>query len=394
MTQRSPASIKKKPLAKYQRVQQTLEHDLRGGKYPAGHRLPPERELAEQFNVSLLTLRQSLSGLEKEGLITRQHGRGTFVESMENAENGSAGDTPIESNAIRKGKRQVELIAYVLIDPPEIPAPYMDNDNLYYRDLLRQVDSEIGKHDRHLIISHSSTADLLAGEYPKAIKSGMVGGIILDGSVTDFHVEVFKKCGLPLLVFGNVPLACDVANIRYDLKEQSYLITKALFSSDKGPVIVGLEPFRVACTHDLFAGYCKACQEEGQYDYVHLFTRQDNHEFVFNQIISQVDGPFCLLLAYGAASTLLSVYRKNNMTLADYPVVVHGSAPFISSESHRRLNVVSETIDSAFVQAGVDVLERMLADQPDHSVTLQPRMKTWQEDSEFRLDVTWHVPNE
>lgn len=42
-------------------------------------RLPPEQDMALQFNVARNTLRQVLFQLEAEGLITRKHGQGTFI---------------------------------------------------------------------------------------------------------------------------------------------------------------------------------------------------------------------------------------------------------------------------------------------------------------------------
>jgi GntR family transcriptional regulator len=43
--------------------------------------LPAERELAEDFSVSRITIRNALDGLVSEGLLTRRHGAGTFVAS-------------------------------------------------------------------------------------------------------------------------------------------------------------------------------------------------------------------------------------------------------------------------------------------------------------------------
>jgi len=43
--------------------------------------IPPERDLAEEYAVSRITVRRALSGLVDEGLLSRHRGAGTFVTS-------------------------------------------------------------------------------------------------------------------------------------------------------------------------------------------------------------------------------------------------------------------------------------------------------------------------
>jgi DNA-binding FadR family transcriptional regulator len=47
-----------------------------------GDRLPGERELAKQFDVSRPILREALKVLEGRGLLNTQHGGGTFVADV------------------------------------------------------------------------------------------------------------------------------------------------------------------------------------------------------------------------------------------------------------------------------------------------------------------------
>ena len=49
------------------------------GALPPGHRLPPERELAQQLGVQRRMVRKALAALAQEGIVSRQVGRGTFV---------------------------------------------------------------------------------------------------------------------------------------------------------------------------------------------------------------------------------------------------------------------------------------------------------------------------
>lgn len=67
----------KEPL--YSIIANRAEARIRSGEWPPGTRLPPERELCRQLDVSRVTLRQALSELEERGLISRHQGRGTFV---------------------------------------------------------------------------------------------------------------------------------------------------------------------------------------------------------------------------------------------------------------------------------------------------------------------------
>jgi DNA-binding transcriptional regulator YhcF (GntR family) len=61
------------------RVYLALRDRIARGEIEPGSRLPSHRELAVEFGVAPLTVRQVLSQLEEEGLVSRQVGRGTFV---------------------------------------------------------------------------------------------------------------------------------------------------------------------------------------------------------------------------------------------------------------------------------------------------------------------------
>jgi len=63
--------------AKYALITANLREQLRH--LPSGTRLPSERELAEQYAVSRMTLRQALDELTVEGWLERVRGSGTFT---------------------------------------------------------------------------------------------------------------------------------------------------------------------------------------------------------------------------------------------------------------------------------------------------------------------------
>jgi GntR family transcriptional regulator len=64
---------------RYHRIAEELRARIAGGELRPGARLPNQRRLALDFGVTLMTLRQALEVLEREHLIDRRHGLGTFV---------------------------------------------------------------------------------------------------------------------------------------------------------------------------------------------------------------------------------------------------------------------------------------------------------------------------
>jgi GntR family transcriptional regulator len=64
---------------RYHRIAEALRERIREGALRPGARLDNQRRLARSFGVTLMTLRQALELLEREKLITRRHGLGTFV---------------------------------------------------------------------------------------------------------------------------------------------------------------------------------------------------------------------------------------------------------------------------------------------------------------------------
>jgi GntR family transcriptional regulator len=65
----------------YQKLQQALRDAIQNRVLAPDEALPPERDLAEEFAVSRITVRKALDGLVNEGLLTRRQGAGTFVAS-------------------------------------------------------------------------------------------------------------------------------------------------------------------------------------------------------------------------------------------------------------------------------------------------------------------------
>ncbi|MBP2020041.1 GntR family transcriptional repressor for pyruvate dehydrogenase complex [Symbiobacterium terraclitae] len=66
----------------YQQIVDQISRMIRDGSLRPGDRLPPERQLAEEFGVSRAAVREALSALDLMGLIEVRQGEGTFVRAV------------------------------------------------------------------------------------------------------------------------------------------------------------------------------------------------------------------------------------------------------------------------------------------------------------------------
>jgi GntR family transcriptional regulator len=63
----------------YKRIQSAIRKRIDAAELKPGDVVPSERELARIHQVSLMTARHALAGLEREGVVERRRGAGTFV---------------------------------------------------------------------------------------------------------------------------------------------------------------------------------------------------------------------------------------------------------------------------------------------------------------------------
>ncbi|MDG4772702.1 GntR family transcriptional regulator [Solwaraspora sp. WMMD792] len=65
---------------RYRRVADQLRDRITSGAIPPGALLPSEVALAKEFNVARGTIRAAINALRQDGLVTTEHGRGTYAQ--------------------------------------------------------------------------------------------------------------------------------------------------------------------------------------------------------------------------------------------------------------------------------------------------------------------------
>jgi GntR family transcriptional regulator len=70
---------KHSPVPIYYQLEEYLKQQIETGVFKEDDAIPSEREIAERYQISRMTVRQAINNLVMEGYLVRQKGRGTFV---------------------------------------------------------------------------------------------------------------------------------------------------------------------------------------------------------------------------------------------------------------------------------------------------------------------------
>jgi GntR family transcriptional regulator len=105
----------------YQRIQDPIRKRVEAGELQPGDAVNSERELARIHQVSLMTARHALASLEREGVVERRRGVGTFVATPKIHFNRLMSYT--EQMAVRGLSTRSKVVCCGLLsDEPEISA--------------------------------------------------------------------------------------------------------------------------------------------------------------------------------------------------------------------------------------------------------------------------------
>ncbi|RYF38460.1 MAG: GntR family transcriptional regulator, partial [Comamonadaceae bacterium] len=103
----------------YAQIEATLRERIR--QMQPGEPLPSDRALASEFAVSYVTLRQAMARLASDGLVSREVGRGTFVQRSV-VEKDMTGLTSFSEDMLNRGMRVHAAVLECAVKPatPEI----------------------------------------------------------------------------------------------------------------------------------------------------------------------------------------------------------------------------------------------------------------------------------
>lgn len=162
---------------KYEQLRDYVVAQIESGALKSGAALPSENRLAENLKVARSTVRQALAALERDGLVLRVHGKGTFVHD----------------EAKQRLRKSQDLFALVL---PE-------TETAFYPSLQRSFETAAAElHNQVVVCNSNNDVDKQASAILQLIDLRVAGVAIVPTTVPPtpaFHIRQLQKHNIPVV---------------------------------------------------------------------------------------------------------------------------------------------------------------------------------------------------
>ena len=148
----------------YQAIIASLQADIAAGRFREGDRLPPERLLVDRFQVSRLTIREAMIGMEILGLVEARRGSGVYV-TVPPAGGIAAGELDIGAFELTAARRLVEGETAALAATTASDEDMAELEEILTRMIAENADAtahhEAADRDFHIGIGRATQNDAL-----------------------------------------------------------------------------------------------------------------------------------------------------------------------------------------------------------------------------------------
>jgi len=319
-------------------MSEKLKDEIQQGLYRIGCKLPSEHNLAKQFGVSRVTVRQALDVLQEEGYINRKQGLGTFVNHLEN------GKPPVK----------IHHVALILADSEILP-----DKNDYYRVELTAAERWLAERDITIFLATLDSGSIAHGVIPPILKQNMIQGVLLDGRVHDIHRHVLEERGLPYIIMGNHPISKDLPQIKIAFERIAANAVEFLYDHNPQPVMLLLAPFPLHFIKEIYNGYCKAVERLPQRRPLLELCQNDDGYVGMKRLLRQGCKKFSVLTTDQVHHGVLQVYREEGISTQDNPIVVIGDPSRIYAAQRSLVHVIPIRAQSVTLSA-VQILTKLI----------------------------------
>lgn len=211
--------MKGKP--QYKKIYEDVLAKINSGQYLPGDKLPSEKELAEEYNVSRITSKQALEMLATQGMVIRRAGLGTFVSELS-----ERGTSFVET--------LMEQVEEDKTKPISIGVIFDSFDYAFGCDLLKSIEWECGKNN--ILMYLKCTYEDIEKE-KKAIEELLrlkVSGLLIMCVQNEIFDDKILRCSLdnfPVVLVDRTMAGVAIPCVTTDNYKASKELTDKLFDA-------------------------------------------------------------------------------------------------------------------------------------------------------------------
>jgi len=192
-------------LTKHSNVANQLKTELMSGSYEIGDKLQGENDLSERFGVSRQTIRQALGTLEREGLLERRHGSGTYVK------------------AVRMPKA---------VDAKTICVMTTYIDDYIFPSIISGIDKVLSAAGYEISLKLTRNKSATERANLLSIKNSNICGLIVEGSKTalpNLNIDLYRELGpIPILFINSYYRQMNPDRLNYIVVDDKSGASKAV----------------------------------------------------------------------------------------------------------------------------------------------------------------------
>ena len=182
-------TTKKGSLSKYIQIADTLRGQISSGEYQDHDQLPNEDELCIQFKASRGTVREAIRLLVDEGLLRREQGRGTFVNTLKRS--GLFTLTSFDEEMLRQNR----IPSTKMLVSEVIPAS---------GEIALQLEIPLGEPVIHIVQLRLADGEPVARE-TRFLTQRLCPTLLDEDLVEDsIHLLLVHKCNIPLVKIRHI----------------------------------------------------------------------------------------------------------------------------------------------------------------------------------------------
>ncbi len=270
------ASTSKNPGVRsaYRRIEESLRTRIRQGQWPVGTMLPGRRDLAKEYEVSLVTIERAVTHLLADGTLRSDNRRGTFVADIAPAEiaadqsrnSVSTTVSPDQQNAViyTDTSRTVAAPSKIGIIASLYPynSDHLELNNYLVRTLVESMESAFSKHGADIQfynrvvasgIPPRSLKDSIASAIDDGLDSIMLIGLGMDPAILDESLAILDTRHIHIVCITSSELRRPAPHVFYDNYSAGYQAAQHLLSKEHREILV-VAPFDASWVQERIAG--------------------------------------------------------------------------------------------------------------------------------------------